>query len=52
MVGEAIGPVKARCPSIGECHDREVGGLVSKGRGDWIGGVSEGKRGKENKENI
>ena len=38
MVGEALGPMKARCPSEGECQDREagVGGLVSWGRGDRI----------------
>ena len=32
--GEALGPVKAVCPSIGECQDREadVGRLVSRGR--------------------
>ena len=30
---------KARCPSIGECQDREagVGGLVSRERGDELG---------------
>jgi hypothetical protein len=41
---EALGPVKAACPSVGECQDREVveGGLVSRGRGDEIGGFSEG----------
>jgi hypothetical protein len=34
MRGEALGLVKARCPSVGECQDREagVGGLGSKGR--------------------
>jgi hypothetical protein len=38
--GEALGPVNARCPSVGECQDQEagVGGLVSRGRGDVIGG--------------
>jgi hypothetical protein len=25
MVGEALGPLKARCPSVGECQDRETG---------------------------
>jgi hypothetical protein len=37
---EALGPVKARCPSVGECQDREagVGGLVNRGRGNGIGG--------------
>ena len=35
MGGEYLGPVKARCPSVGECQDREsgVGGVVSRGRG-------------------
>ena len=48
MGGEALGPVKARCPSIGECQDRGsgVGGLVSRGMGGRIVGVSEGKLGK------
>ena len=43
--GEALGPEKAKQPSVGECQDREigVGGLVSRGRrerlGDfWVGG--------------
>jgi hypothetical protein len=56
MRGEAFGLVKAQCPSIGECQDREVevGGLVSKGREDVIGGRvhSEGKQGKEIKFEI
>jgi hypothetical protein len=32
MVGEALGPEKARCSSVGESQDREagVGGLVSR----------------------
>ena len=31
MRGEALGLMKALCPSVGECQDREaeVGGLVS-----------------------
>ena len=34
--GEALGPDKARCPSIVECQEREaeVGGLVSRGKRD------------------
>ena len=34
MGGEALGPVKVLCPSIGECQGQEVGvgGLVSRGR--------------------
>ena len=33
MGGETLGSEKARCPSVGECQDREagVGGLVSMG---------------------
>ena len=54
MGGEALGPVKAQCPSVGECQDREagVGGWVrehphrSRGRGDGIGGIQEGGTGK------
>jgi hypothetical protein len=40
--------MKAQCPSVGECQDREtgVGGLVRRGRGDMIGGLLEGKWGK------
>jgi hypothetical protein len=40
--GEVYDPVKARCPSVGECQDQEteagVGGLVSRGKGGGIGG--------------
>ena len=48
MGGEALGPVKALCPSIGECQGQEMGvsGLmnrVGRGRGR---GFSEGKPGK------
>ena len=42
MGGGTLGPVKAQCPSIGECQDREAGvsGLVSSGGwGDGIGGL-------------
>jgi hypothetical protein len=40
MGGEALGPVKALCTSVGECQGQEagVGKLVSRGRG-----FSEGK---------
>jgi hypothetical protein len=33
MGGEALGPVKALCPSVGECQGQEagVGGLVIRG---------------------
>jgi hypothetical protein len=45
MGGEALGPVKALCPSIGECLDQEW---------EWVGwgaegggrGLLEGKLGK------
>ena len=35
MGGEALGPVKVLCPSIGECQGQEagVGALGSRGRG-------------------
>jgi hypothetical protein len=48
MRGEALGPMKVLYPSLGECQGQEagVGGLVSRGRRDGIGGVSEGKPGK------
>jgi hypothetical protein len=46
--GEALGPVKVLCLSIGECQGQEagVGGLVSMGRVEDKG-FSEGKPGKE-----
>ena len=39
MGGEALGPVKALCPSIGECQDQEW---------EWVGwgAGEEGKLGK------
>jgi hypothetical protein len=38
MRGEALGPVKARCPSVGRSQGQEVGvrELVSRGRRDGI----------------
>jgi hypothetical protein len=44
MGGEALGPVKDQCSSVGEYQDREagVGGLVSTGRGKGIGGFRRG----------
>ena len=44
MGGEALGPEKARCPSVGECQDREagVGEWVSRGKGDGTGGFQRG----------
>jgi hypothetical protein len=47
MGGEALGTVKALCPSIGECQDQEwewVGWGAGRGVGDR--GFSEGKLGK------
>ena len=49
MGGEALGPVKALCLSVGVFQGQEVGvgGLVSWGRGRGRGrGFSEGKPGK------
>jgi hypothetical protein len=49
MGGEALGPEKALCPSVGECQGQEggVGGLVSKGGGKGLGrGTLAGKPGK------
>ena len=45
--GEALGPVKVLCPSIGKCQGQEagVGGLMSRGRKEGIGGFG-GKPGK------
>jgi hypothetical protein len=47
MGGEALDPVKALCPSIGECQNQEwelVGWGAGRGGGD--GGFLEGKLGK------
>jgi hypothetical protein len=40
MGGEALGPVKALSPSVGECPGQEAGvcGLVSREMGERIGG--------------
>ena len=40
MRGEALEPVKAHCPSVGECQGREagVGELLSSGGGDGTEG--------------
>jgi hypothetical protein len=48
MGGEALGTEKTRCPSVGECQDREVGeyGLVSRGERKWNRGFKEEKREK------
>jgi hypothetical protein len=46
MGGEALGPEKAQCPSVGEYQNMEarVHGLVSRGRGDEIGGFLRGNQ--------
>ena len=46
MGEEALGSVKARCPSIGEYQDREAGVccLLRRGRRDEIGGFQRGNR--------
>ena len=38
MVREALGFLRAQCPSVGECQYREagVGGLVTRGRRDGM----------------
>ena len=38
MGGEVLGPVKARCPSVGECQGREAG---VEG---WLGEYTHGSR--------
>jgi hypothetical protein len=43
MGGEALGPVKALCPSIGECQDHEWEWVGWGAGGGWGGGFSEGK---------
>ena len=44
MGGEALGPVKVLCPSIGECQGQEagVGRLGSRGRRERIRGFWRG----------
>ena len=46
MGGEALGPVKALCPSVGDCQDRGtgMGGLLNRGRRDGIGGFHRGNQ--------
>jgi hypothetical protein len=48
MGGEALGPMKVLCPSVGECQGQEVevDRLGSRGGGEEIGDFSEGKLGK------
>jgi hypothetical protein len=46
MGEKAFGPVKALCPSVGECQgqEAEVGELVSWGRGQEIGDFRRGNQ--------
>ena len=39
MGGKVLGPVKALCPSVGECQGQEagVGGLVNRRSGEQLG---------------
>jgi hypothetical protein len=50
MGGEALGPVKVLCPTIGECQGQEagVGGLVSRARGEGRGVFREETRKGDN----
>jgi hypothetical protein len=52
MGGEAIGPMKAQCPRVGECQGREsgVGGLGSRERGNGIWGFQ--RRNEEREEHL
>jgi hypothetical protein len=51
MGGEALGPVKVLCPSIGECQGQEAGkDSDEQGKGGGDRGFSEGKLRKVNKE--
>ena len=46
MGGEALGPVKVLCSSVGDFQGQEagVGGLVSRGKGEGIGGFQRGNQ--------
>jgi hypothetical protein len=48
MRGEGLGLLKAQCPSVRKCQEREVGmgGLVSRGRVFQIEGILKSKWGK------
>jgi hypothetical protein len=43
MGGEALGPVKVLCLSVGEFQDQRVGGLGSRGRQEGIGNFFTGE---------
>jgi hypothetical protein len=40
MGEEALGPVKALCPSVGECQGQEAGVVSEQGKGGGDGGGS------------
>jgi hypothetical protein len=48
MGGEALGPLEARCPSVGECQGSEVevgewvSTLIEARGGEWDGGLQRG----------
>jgi hypothetical protein len=48
MRGEALGPVKAPCPSVAECQCREgwKNTFIEAGGRGMVDGVLEGKSGK------
>jgi hypothetical protein len=48
MGGKALDPVKALCPSVGECQDQkaEVSGLVTRGRGEVIDSFQRRNQGR------
>ena len=50
MGGEALGPVKPLCPSVGECQDARArmwcGWVAEQGEGSGDNGFSEGKPAK------
>jgi hypothetical protein len=50
MRGEALGLVKALCPSVGECQDRKAGvGELMRLRGGWDRRVFRGEMRKGDK---
>jgi hypothetical protein len=46
MGGEALGPVKARCPSVVECQGQEVGVGGSRRKREGIGSFQRGNQEK------
>ena len=49
MGGGALGPVKAQCPSVGECQDREAEECGEEGERRWDRGFAQKKRAKLSK---